>query len=415
MTMEGSLTDTNVKIDGTRFYKDLRTTSPVFFDHGYQAFLISRHDHIAHVLSEPRLFSSAQVYLQSYRFQDIITHVLDQCGHGAFNPVMADPPDHTRLRGISNLALSAKRVARLRGYIDGLTDDLLTDILPRGRMEVVSELAQPLAVRTIGDLLCLPRDRWRDVLRWTNAFTICAGNRLTSADHAEKIGHDLADFQNFIVSHLEERRSNPGDDLLSDLMSAKLAGHDPLNEKEILAIVAGLIGAGHETVTVAITELMRTLATQPELADFLRSSSPQQPAIMSICEEILRMRPPVIGIPRIAVADAEIAGIRIPAGARLLLLNASANRDASVFGNDADRLCPMRKNSSRHMTFGAGVHACQGNMLARGQLHAVSKAIIDRTRNLRLAGPEISASDYAPVIMDWNYQLTHLEIAFNRA
>jgi cytochrome P450 len=414
--MTVSLNETRNKIDGSALYKQLRAEQPVYFDPQYQMFVVSRYEDVLGVLREATLFSSAKAIMSSYQFEEVVVGVLDEKGHGRLKEVlpMTDPPEHTRVRSMVNLAFSSIRVAKVRKAIEALTQEMVERVLDKGRIEVVEELARPLPVTVIGDLLSLPRERWRDIIRWTVAYSTCAGNMIADREHALRVGHDLAELQNFIVDQLNQRRSAPGDDTLTDLLSARYGDYAPLDEKEILAVAVAFVGAGHETTTVAITNLFKVLAEHPEVVETLRSAPAQDAAIRNFVEEFLRLNPPLNAQPRVATADTEIAGVKIPSGSRLLLVNASANRDERQFGGDAESLCPMRANANRHLTFGGGVHACLGNMLARAELQCVTQAIVNRMDRLQLVQPDIPLSDYGPVIMPWNYCLQRLGVSFSK-
>lgn len=414
--MTGSMSDFAVKIDGARYFEKLRAEKPVAFDSGYNAYVVTRHEEALQVLREATLFSSAQAIFSSFNFEEVVNAILNERGRGPLIKVlpMTDPPEHTRVRALVNLAFSAKRVTKIRGFIEQLTSELTDNVIDQGRMEVVADFAQPLPVTVIGDLLCLPRERWQDVIRWTRAYTSCAGNLITTREQAEQVGADLAEMQNFIVAHLDERRASPGDDVLTDLLQASVSGFEPLSEAEILAVAVAFVGAGHETSTVAITELFKTLAEHPQVVESLRTASDQPAAIKIFCEEFLRLHPPLNAQPRVTTADTEIGGVAIPRGSFVLVANASANRDERVFGADAEALNPVRPGANRHLTFGGGVHVCLGNMLARAELQSATAAIVNRLGNLRLANRDIPSSDYGPVIMDWNYHVKRLEVTFEK-
>lgn len=412
--MTASLLDMEVRIDGSALYKELRAERPVYFDNEIQMFVISRHEDILSVLRQPNLFSSALALFHSYQFEDVVTKILNEKAHGPFKRVlpMTDPPEHTRVRSMVNQAFSIRRVGKIQDYIEKLVQDLIDGFIDDGKVEIVSKLAIPLPVTVIGDLLCVPRERWADVRRWTNAYTACAGNRLSSVEEAERLGNDLAEMQNFVFSHIESRRTQPGDDVITDLLSARAGDHAPLDDNEILAIAVAFLGAGHETSTVAITSAVKQLALHPEIMRELREAPDQNAACRAFCEEVLRIEPPLNALPRVATADTEIGGVVIPSGSRVLIIGASGNRDEAVFGADAEKFCPGRQNSSKHLTFGGGVHQCLGNMLARAELKSVVQAMVNRFDSITLVNPNMPLTDYHPVIMDLNYRLKKLDVEF---
>lgn len=413
--MNDSLADLSIKIDGSKFFRELRNDRPVYFDPNYRMYVVSRYDDVLSALQQPNLFSAALALFNSYQHEDVVTDILISKGHGPFKRVLAmtDPPEHTRVRSLVNLAFSAQRVEKIRAHINELTKELIDGIIDGGHAEVVSTLASPLPVTVICDLLSLPRDRWQDVLRWTNAYTACVGNRIADVDEAAQFGDDLAELQNLIVERISSRRSTPGDDVLSDLIGAKSSEHAPLDDQDILAVAAAFLIAGHETSTIAITMAIKMLAERPDIVAQLRAAPGRDAAVRAFCNEVLRLEPPLNAQPRVATADAEIAGVRIPAGSPVLLLNASANRDEGVFGADSEELSLERPSAARHLTFGGGVHVCLGRMLALAELQSVTHAVLTRLDNLRLVNPNIPSSDYGPSIMDWNYRLKRLEIEFD--
>lgn len=414
----GSLAEFRNKIDGTPLYRELRAERPVYFDPDWQMWIVSRYDDIATVFKQPNLFSNALALFHSYRFEDVVNDILVREGHGPFTQVlpMTDPPTHTRVRAIVNTVFSPRRVAKIQNYIDQLTQELIDGFIDDGKAELVSQFAVPLPVTVISDLLSLPRERWADIKRWTFSYSACAGNRLTTKEEAEAVGRDLADMQNYIVGHLKDRRVNPGDDLLTDLVNARFQDFTPLDDMENLAVAVAFVGAGHESTTVAITQLVRILAERPDLIREIRQASDQDTAIRLLVEESLRYEPPLNALPRVTTADTEVGGVKIPAFSPVMVIMASANRDESQFGADAELFAAARQNANRHMAFGGGVHACLGNMLARGELRSVARAFINRFDNLRLAKPvpEVPEEDYSQAIMPWNLRLHKLDILFDK-
>lgn len=414
--MTGALTDISNKIDGSKLYKELRRDRPIYFDENLQMYVVSRYDDIMTVLRQPNLYSNSLALFSSYRFEDVVVGILDKEGHGRIKevPPMTDPPEHTRVRSMVNLAFSARRVAKIQDYIENLTNDLIDEFIDKGEAEIVGSLAKRLPVTVIGDLLCLPRERWEDVIRWTQAYTACAGNRITSEEEAKRVGRDLAEMQNFVAHHLDERRVNPGDDTLTDLLNAKQEGYEPLDEKEILAVGVSFLGAGHETSTVAITSVVKRLAENPDVVQQLRNAPDQEAAARAFCEEVLRVDPPLNAQIRVSTAESELGGVKIPMHAPVLVILASGNRDEKMFGENSEDFVPTRANANRHLTFGGGVHSCLGNQLARAELKSVTRAIVNRMDDLALVNSNIPETDYGPVIMDWNYRLKKLDVRFKK-
>lgn len=408
--------DIGVKIDPAPFFANLRKESPVYFDPGYQAFLVTRFDDFMEVVRQPNKFSNAKALYGSYRFEEIVEGILDRDGHGQMAKILplSDPPEHTRVRAITNALFNSRRVQTLQPFIEGLANKLVDVFIEDGKAEMISQFSIPLPVTTIGEVLGLPQDRWRDISKWQIAFAACVGNHLTSAEQAEEYGRDIAEMQNFLVGEMEARRQKPGDDVITDLLFNNPTEYEPLTQAEILGVATALIGGGHESTTTSITNAVHVIASREDIATALREADDQKKAIGQFVEELLRTRPPVAGIPRIVTEDTELGGVPIPAGAKVLIAHISANRDAAMFGDTAEQFDLERRNAARHVTFGSGVHVCLGAMLARAEIQTATKLLVNRLDNVRLIKPQPEPEDYKASIFDWNYTLNRLDITFDR-
>lgn len=398
-------------------FKKLRQESPVYFDQDLQMYVLSKHCDVTTALTDTNSFSSGQALFSSYNHEDIVNKILIEKAHGPFAEVlpMTDPPRHTRVRALVNGAFSAKRVSKIQSYIDTVTEELFDNIEGKSQAEIVSELAVPLPVAIIAHMLCVPRERSEDIKRWTEYYSACACNRLSSEEEATLAGEHLAEMQNYIVAHLEERRANPGDDVLTDLINARTGdGQEPLTNKEILATSAAFLGAGHETSTVAITHAFRYLAMYPEELKRIQNADDMDAAIRIFCEELLRLEPPTRSLLRVSLADTVMSGVSIPAGSLIMILTGSANRDEDVFGENADVFDSTRSSTRKHVSFGAGVHMCIGNMLARAELKQVVKAIALRFDKIDLANKNPGIEDFHPVVMPINFQPNKLQVNFEK-
>ncbi len=400
-------------INPQAMFKSLRDERPVYFDDTIGAYIVSRHEDVNAVFKQPNLYSSALALFASYNYEDVVNGILNEKAYGAFQSIlpMTDPPEHTRIRSALNLAFSSKRVAQFQVYIEEVIDELITAFIDDGEFEVMSQLAVPLPVSIIAHLLSVPRERSADIKRWTQSYTACAGNRISSEDEAIKVGNDLAEMQQYIIGHINERRDSDQDDVLTDIIKAEVDGKR-LTDPEILAVAAAFLVAGHETGSVVITSIIKTLAEDPGLVEFLRAADER--AYKVFIEEILRKNPPVRMLPRVTTQDTELRGVAIPAGSQVLIMMGAANEDEAVFGDNAGELQADRRNANRHLSFGAGPHICIGNMLARTELKSLLEAIVSRMDNIKLVNPDIPMSDYSPVVLDLNLHLHKLQVSFDK-
>jgi cytochrome P450 len=394
----------------------LRQQKPVYFDETLQAFVVSRYDDVKDVFTRPEVFSSALALFNGYNYENIVTEILETSGHGAFQSIlpMTDPPEHTRIRQTLNQVFSSRRIAKFQEYIEGVIDDLISNFINEGRVEVMSQLAVPLPVSIIAHLLSVPTERAADIKRWTQSYTACAGNRIASEEEARRVGSDLAEMQNFIVAHIKERREHRVDDILTDIVTAKTPNGESLTDGEILAIAAAFLVAGHETGSLVIVSLFKTLAENPSLVGYLRDAKDQDATYRVFLDELLRLNPPVRMLPRVSTSDTQIADVPVPAGSLVMILLSSANQDEALFGEEPGELVPDRKNANRHLSFGAGPHICIGNMLARTELKCLLDAVVSRLDNIRLCEPNPPLTDYSPVVLDINIHLHRLEVTFDK-
>lgn len=416
--MISSFTNPEVLANPTPFFNELRHERPVYFDEALNAYVVAAYKDVHSVLNQPNTFSSALALFHAYNFEEIVNEILVEKARGPFAPIlpMTDPPEHTRVRSVLNLAFSKPRMAKFQGYIENAVEDLFNGFLDSGHMEVMQELAVPLPVSIIAHLLSVPRERHSDIKRWTQAYTACAGNRIRTQEEAVRIGNELADMQNFIAGHIESRRQNGQeyDDVLNDLVNGN---NGALSDAEILAIAAAFLVAGHETGSLIIVAIFKTLAENPALVEYLRNVNDEEKekAYQTFIEEALRVNAPVRMLPRVTTADADVSGVTIPAGSLVFVLLASGNMDESTFGDDSETFVPDRKNASRHLSFGAGPHICIGNQLARMELKCLLKAAIDKMDDIKLGDTPITLADYSPVVLDINLHLNKLNITFKKA
>ncbi|SBT46460.1 cytochrome P450 [Micromonospora narathiwatensis] len=285
--------------------------------------------------------------------------------------ISLDPPDHTRLRGLVSGGFTTRAVARLEPWITDLADRLIARARDRGRIDGVRDLADPVPVNVIAELVGVPRpDRPR--FRGWSAAIVSAGVDGPAA---------TVEFGAYLDELAARRRADPAEDLISQLVALEERG-DRLDRDELVALVQLLLVAGQETTVDLIVNGIRLLLTHPEQWQALRADPSLAAAVV---EETLRYRGPVeIVPPRFAFEDIEIAGGRIPAFDRVGLSLWGANRDPTVF--DRPHVFDIhRADVRRHIAFGHGIHFCLGAHLARLESRIMFERIARRLPDLRLA------------------------------
>ncbi len=296
--------------------------------------------------------------------------------------IVRDPPEHTRLRTLMHQAFSAPLVRELREHIGVLTDELLAPGIERGFLDVVDELAYPLPVTVVCELIGIPaadrenvRPRVEDLVK---GFT----TRVPEGDRVA-VNDAVTWLQDYVGALLDQRRAIPGNDLLSAMLAAE-AGGQTLTAEEIVDNAVFLFFAGFETTRNLIANGCVALLEHPEQLARLRDDPMLVPKAV---EEFLRYDAPVQGAGRFTLAPIEIGGRTIPKNRVLILLLGSANHDEGEF-NEPEKL-EVARHPNRHVAFGGGSHYCLGAALARIEAAVVFERLLTRLRRIELAGPPV--------------------------
>ncbi|MFD7081743.1 cytochrome P450 [Streptomyces sp. NPDC059918] len=363
-------------------YEELRKT-PVFHD-GDGPYVISTYYDIQSLLHDPRLSSDARNLAATAG--DPLAEGEDE-GASALPPsfLKLDPPEHDRLRLMTNRPFgpphSPHRIDDMREDLHGIVNGLIDNLGDPGNIDLVDQFAYPFPVTMICRLLGVPREDEPRFHVW--ADTLAASlDPDPGADPKErdKTTHDARmELGMYLAGLIEERRKNPGEDMLSQLA----VGHgqdDTMSTMELLSTAALLLIAGHETTVNLITNGMLTLLRNPDVLQQLRET----PGLaVPMVEELLRFEPPVQLLPqRTPLVDIEVRGVTIPKGSSMWLVLASGNRDPNRFENP-DRFDPYRKDI-QHLGLGSGIHSCFGAPLARLEGQLALTELARRLENPRL-------------------------------
>jgi cytochrome P450 len=282
-----------------------------------------------------------------------------------------DPPDHTRLRRLVSKAFAPRVIARLAPRIRELCGDLLSAAAVAGdgevgggsggQLEVVSQLAYPLPVRIISELLGVPAGDHARFAGWSASLAHSLQPQFGAADPSSAAAAEQArlEFADYFRELIAARRARPADDLLSELIRAEDNGRH-LSEEELIATCVLLLVAGHETTVGLICNAILALLRHPDQLAALRAD-PELAA--GAVEETLRYDPPVQLTGRVARGGLQVGGVTPPDGALLLLLIAATGRDPEAF-SDPDSF-DIRRPAGHHLAFAAGPHFCLGAPLAR--------------------------------------------------
>ena len=348
--------------------------------------LVTRHGHIQEVTRHPELYSSAystgfaSTGLSINPRPPMVDDVLAQGYPEVQALIFTDDPVHRRHRGLVSQAFTPRRVEQLSDTVRAIAMDLIDRFAGHGSLELFTEFATPLPLTVISDALGVPRSDGPLFKGWSDAVMALIG-RLVPDDEYVAVAHQLVDFQRYFAALIDERHADPRDDLLTDLVKAELEGEHPLSKSELLNIIAQLLVAGNETTANALCSGMRLLLEEP----VLRSRVTANPALIpNLIEEVLRLESPVQGFPRMATADTELGGVKIPKGSRVILMYGAGNRDEREFASPGE-VDLERPNLRSHLAFSHGPHHCMGAALARAELRLSFELLLGRLPNLRLA------------------------------
>lgn len=331
--------DPEVHADPYPHYRQLREEDPVHRSPlGF--WVLSRYADVAALVRDPRL-----------------GHELDGSNEGA-SMLFRDPPAHTRLRSLVSKAFTPRMLERLRPRIHRIVDDRLAAARETGEVDVIADLAFPLPATVISEMLGLPLEDHRQVRRWAGALTRTLDPVLSQEDVNEMVDASV-EFNTYLADQVRQRRSRPGEDLLTALLAAEESG-DRLSPVELLSTVSLLFVAGHETTTNLIGNGFLALLRNPSQLRRLR----EDPALLRTgIEELLRFDSPVQFLIRTVKDPVEVGGFTLERGDPALLLIGAANRDPAAF-REPDVL-NVGRPEGRHLSFGGGIHFCLGSVLAR--------------------------------------------------
>ncbi|MFI5552240.1 cytochrome P450 [Streptomyces sp. NPDC051738] len=350
----------------------LRDTAPVHRiagTDGNPAWLVTRYEDVREALTDARL-SVDKRHAKEGNYKGLaLPPALDA------NLLNMEPPDHTRIRRLVVRAFNPRRVEQLRAPIRQTADRLLDALGPHGTADLVAAYAAPLPITVICDLLGVPDRHRHDFRAWTDTLVAPDPARPKAA------GEAVAAMLGFFTELLADKRAEPADDLLSDLIAVRDTDGDRLGEDELMSLAFLILFAGYENTVQLIGNAVLALLEHPEQLSALREDPSRIPAAV---EEFARYDgPALLAIRRFPTEDVTIGGVTVPAGETVLLSLSAANRDPARFP-DPDRL-DLARDASGHLALGHGIHYCLGAPLARAETEIALVALLERFPELALA------------------------------
>ncbi len=384
------------------YYRAMQEQTPAFRVEGTNLYMVTRHESITPILRDTHTFSSKFGSAGDMPSGDVVDRLRAVIATGWPQvPTMLtiDPPQQTRYRGTVAPFFTPRRMAELRGPVTEIVNRLIDAMPTNGVCNFVKAFAEPLPIEAIAHVLNVPADRLADFKRWSDDSIANIGSVITDERRIEA-AEGIVEFQHYFAEQIERRRGKDDEtsqadgeprDLMSELVHAQIDDFDDdgaesrraLTMAEILSILQQLLVAGNETTTKALTEGMMLLAQHPEQWALLQADPAGRAA--AVTEEVLRLSTPTQGMFRVVTADTDIDGVPVPAGSRVIVVYAGANRDPAVWGDDADAFNPDRPNMKDHLAFGKGAHFCLGAPLSRVEMQVAFELLARRLRGVSLA------------------------------
>jgi len=346
----------------------MRDEDPVHQIPGIGAWMVTRYDDVRALFTHPDTTNDRRQYEHHRPPEDAMAQWI-----AANSPFAAPPEQHARMRRLVSAALTPRAVKRMEGQVREVVEQFAAPLRGRrGVVDLFAEFTEPIPNTVIGRITGVP-PKGSDELRWRQLGrdAVRGVSPFLSPEERRESEASMVEICEYVRELAAERRREPREDLVSDLVQAHDAS-DRMTNDEIMLMVSGLVAAGTETTTIGGTRGIRTLLQHPEQMDQLRSDPSLMPNAVN---ELLRFDFGSLGLPRYALQDFELRGKRIRKGELLLLSFMGAHRDPQVFP-DPDRF-DVRRDTSRLTIFGHGPHYCLGANLARTELACMFEAVLD--------------------------------------
>jgi hypothetical protein len=366
--------------DPYAFFAEARAATPVFYSTRLKYWVVTRYNDIRQIFENPRLFSASNALSPLKPACPATERIL---ADGDFNPVPTltnvDPPVHTRVRRLANVAFKPRRVAAMEPFIRDLVVKFGEERLARGSADLIRDFAWELPALVIFRILGVPDEDVPRIKAGAESRILFMFGHPSDEEQC-RLARGMAAFWRYAEELVEARAREPREDFTSDLLLARDGELPALTHPEVATIVYGLLLAGHETTTNLLgNAFRRLLSDRSAWEDLCRDSS----LIPNAIEEVLRLDSSVIAWRRRTRRATEIGGVPVPAEADLLLLLGAANRDPAVF-EDPDRFDIRRAKARDHISFGHGAHFCLGAPLARLEARVVLEEFTSRFPTLHL-------------------------------
>jgi cytochrome P450 len=382
--------DSDVAQDPFPYYDWVRQQNPVWREPHHDVVLVTGYEEAIAVYHDQATFSSCNATTGPFPGfpvplvgEDVSALIAEHREEMPFSdqlPTM-DPPMHTAHRALLLRLITPKRLRENEEFMWRLADQVLDEFHSKGECELVTAYAQPFTLLVVADLLGVPQDD-RDQFRERLLGKRRRENTLGRTDkEARVVHHPLEYLYEQFTTYIDDRRRAPRDDVMTGLATATFPDGSTPEVIDVVRIASNLFAAGGETTARLITTSMQIIADRSDLQQVLRDDREQIPTFI---EEVLRFESPIKGDFRLSRVPTTVAGVDLPAGTTVMVLNGAANRDARMF-DDPNEFRLDRVNGRQHIGFGHGIHVCAGAPLARAEAVVTINRFFDRMQDIRVS------------------------------
>lgn len=373
-------------------YRQLRSTQSVHRTLGM--WVLTRHADVLGVLRDRTVSAALIPQLISQQAKRLSQDNVERIGRlGLKSLVFTDNPDHVRLRGLVNRVFTPQATAKLRPRIAAVVERLVQHAWDDGGMDAVTDFAAPLPITVMSDWMALPDTLRGHLGQWTHDIRFLLEPGLMKADDFARVCDVVEVFADALDAVVADRRSRPGDDLISQLLAAETTGGDKFSDEELVFVCIMCFVAGNETTKSLIGNGLLALLQHPNESARLR----RRPELLkNTVAEALRYDSPLQLTKRLATRDVEIGGKQVRQGDQILLCLGAANRDPAVFSRPDE--FDITRGARGHLAFGHGMHGCVGRLLAEVQAEVAFERLYRRAEHLELAASQLEWQDHSFIV-----------------
>jgi len=363
-------------------WEQFRKEEPIFYHEATGYWVVSRYDDIKAIFDDWKTFSSENAQKPMRPMCEAGRKVLHDGGFTAYSGLTARvPPDHTRIRKVAQSCFGPRRFKAIQPQIEGIVRRHLDDLEAKGANGPVNfweVVAYPVPAYVLFTLMGIPDADVPKIKQYG-----ASRGKMTWSDLSDEeqipVAHDMVAYWKYIHDLLDMRRKNPGDDFPSDLLRLQAEGAE-ITDEEIAGVLYSTLFAGHETTSTFMGNYVLAMMQNRDAWEQMKADPSLIP---NAVEEMLRFMPSVVGWRRKARNAVTVGGVDLPAGAEVLMITGSANRDEAQFPN-GEKLDITRENARTHLSFGYGIHYCLGFQLAKMEASELFKQLSERFPDLRL-------------------------------